>query len=141
MLQAVAKRYALALFEIAEQRDAMEVFDDQAHLLEAVFDDGLVRKFFGSPRISDAEKKKALDKIFSERLEREMLFLLKLLIDRRNEVVSRQQILQSVWGYDVFPSTRTIDNFILSFRKYFEGDPKNPQYFLSVRGVGYKFVG
>jgi len=66
--------------------------------------------------------------------------LLKLLIDREGEVVSRQQILQSVWGYDVYPSTRTIDNFILSFRKYFEEDPKNPQYFLSVRGVGYKFV-
>lgn len=66
--------------------------------------------------------------------------LLKLLIDRRNEVVSRQQILQSVWGYDVYPSTRTIDNFILSFRKYFEDDPRNPQYFQSIRGVGYKFV-
>lgn len=66
--------------------------------------------------------------------------LLKLLIDRKNEVVSRQQILQAVWGYDVYPSTRTIDNFILSFRKYFEEDPKNPKFFLSVRGVGYKFV-
>ncbi len=66
--------------------------------------------------------------------------LLKLLIDRVNEVVSREQILQFVWGYDVFPSTRTIDNFILSFRKYFENDPKNPKFFHSVRGVGYKFV-
>ena len=74
-------------------------------------------------------------------LTKKEAMLLKLLIDRRNEVVSRQQILQSVWGYDVYPSTRTIDNFILSFRKYFEEDPKNPQYFLSVRGVGYKFVG
>ncbi len=66
--------------------------------------------------------------------------LLKLLIERRNEVVSREQILQFVWGYDVFPSTRTIDNFILAFRKYFEDDPKNPKYFHSVRGVGYKFT-
>jgi two-component system, OmpR family, alkaline phosphatase synthesis response regulator PhoP len=66
--------------------------------------------------------------------------LLKLLIDRKNEVVSRNQILQSVWGYDVYPSTRTIDNFILSFRKYFEPDPKNPRFFISVRGIGYKFV-
>lgn len=74
-------------------------------------------------------------------LTKKEAMLLKLLIDRRNEVVSRQQILQSVWGYDVYPSTRTIDNFILSFRKYFEADPKNPQFFLSVRGVGYKFVG
>ncbi|HKK76065.1 MAG TPA: response regulator transcription factor [Saprospiraceae bacterium] len=73
-------------------------------------------------------------------LTKKEAMLLKLLIDRRNEVVSRQQILQSVWGYDVYPSTRTIDNFILSFRKYFEEDPKNPQFFLSVRGVGYKFV-
>lgn len=65
--------------------------------------------------------------------------LLKLLIDRENEVVSRQQILQSVWGYDVYPSTRTIDNFILSFRKYFEENPREPKHFLSIRGVGYKF--
>ena len=72
-------------------------------------------------------------------LTKKEAMLLKLLIDRKNEVVSRQQILQSVWGYDVFPSTRTIDNFILSFRKYFEINPKKPQFFLSVRGVGYKF--
>ncbi len=73
-------------------------------------------------------------------LTRKEAMLLKLLIDRKNEVVSRQQILQSVWGYDVYPSTRTIDNFILSFRKYFEKDPRNPVYFHSVRGVGYKFT-
>ncbi|MDF1867285.1 MAG: response regulator transcription factor [Saprospiraceae bacterium] len=74
-------------------------------------------------------------------LTKKEAMLLKLLIDRKNEVVSRQQILQSVWGYDVYPSTRTIDNFILSFRKYFENQPKNPEFFHSVRGVGYKFVG
>lgn len=65
--------------------------------------------------------------------------LLKLLIDRKNQVVSRQQILQTVWDYDVYPSTRTIDNFILSFRKYFETNPKEPVYFQSIRGVGYTF--
>jgi len=74
-------------------------------------------------------------------LTKKEAMLLKLLVDRKDEVVSRQQILQSVWGYDVYPSTRTIDNFILNFRKYFEVDPKSPQFFLSVRGVGYKFVG
>lgn len=66
--------------------------------------------------------------------------LLKLLTEHRNEVVSRETILETVWGYDIYPSTRTIDNFILAFRKYFEKDPKNPKYFLSVRGVGYRFV-
>ncbi|MEY4927652.1 MAG: hypothetical protein RI894_2088, partial [Bacteroidota bacterium] len=73
-------------------------------------------------------------------LTKKEAMLLKLLIERRNEVVSRQQILQSVWGYDVYPSTRTIDNFILTFRKYFERDPRNPTYFHSVRSVGYKFM-
>ena len=72
-------------------------------------------------------------------LTKKEAMLLKLLIDRKNEVVSRNNILQFVWGYDVFPSTRTIDNFILSFRKYFEEDPHNPRYFQSIRGVGYKF--
>ncbi len=66
--------------------------------------------------------------------------MLKLLIEKKNEVVSRDAILKSVWGDDVFPSGRTIDNFVLSFRKYFEPDPKQPRYFHSIRGVGYKFT-
>ncbi len=72
-------------------------------------------------------------------LTKKETMLLKLLIEKRNTVVSRQEILQAVWGYDVFPSTRTIDNFILSFRKYFEANPKAPKYFKSIRGVGYRF--
>jgi len=66
--------------------------------------------------------------------------LLKLLIENKNEVVPREKILQAVWGYNVYPTTRTIDNFILGFRKYFEEDSRNPQYFHSVRGVGYKYT-
>ncbi len=73
-------------------------------------------------------------------LTKKEAMLLKLLVERKNEVVSRNQILQFVWGYDIFPSTRTIDNFILSFRKYFEPEPHNPKHFLSIRGIGYKFV-
>ena len=66
--------------------------------------------------------------------------LLRLFIDHPNAVISREQMLKNVWGYDVFPSTRTIDNFILSLRKYFETDLKNPKHFHSIRGVGYKFT-
>ena len=65
--------------------------------------------------------------------------LLKLLIDKKNQVVSRDIILELVWGIDVYPSTRTIDNYLLNFRKYFEENPKNSQFFHSIRGVGYKF--
>lgn len=72
-------------------------------------------------------------------LTRKELALLKLLIERKNEVVSRNEILKVVWGYDVFPSTRTIDNFILNFRKNFEQDPRHPVFFISIRSVGYKF--
>lgn len=73
-------------------------------------------------------------------LSKKEVMLLKLLIENRNEVVTREKILQSVWGYNVFPTTRTIDNFILNFRKYFEKDSRSPEYFQSVRGVGYKYT-
>ena len=65
---------------------------------------------------------------------------MKLLIQKKNEIVSRQELLRHVWGYDVYPSTRTVDNFISALRKYFEKDPKSPEYIVSVRGVGYMFV-
>lgn len=72
-------------------------------------------------------------------LSKKETMLLKLLIENKNEVVPREKILQSVWGYNVYPTTRTIDNFILNFRKYFEEDSRNPIFFHSVRGVGYKY--
>lgn len=72
-------------------------------------------------------------------LSKKETMLLKLLIENKNEVVPREKILQAVWGYNVYPTTRTIDNFILNFRKYFEADSRNPKYFHSVRGVGYKY--
>jgi two-component system alkaline phosphatase synthesis response regulator PhoP len=72
-------------------------------------------------------------------LSKKETMLLKLLVENKNEVVPREKILQSVWGYNVYPTTRTIDNFILNFRKYFEEDSRNPKYFHSVRGVGYKY--
>jgi two-component system alkaline phosphatase synthesis response regulator PhoP len=66
--------------------------------------------------------------------------LLRLLTEHEGEVVSREQILQIVWGYNVYPTTRTIDNFILNFRKFFERDSRNPRHFHSIRGIGYKFT-
>ncbi len=72
-------------------------------------------------------------------LSKKEAMLLKLLLENKNEVVTREKILQMVWGYNVYPTTRTIDNFILSFRKYFEEDTRNPKHFHSVRGMGYKY--
>src|ERR1019366_1523938 len=73
----------------------------------------------------------------AQRLTKREVLLLKLLIDRKGQVVSREQILETIWGVDVYPSTRTIDNYILAFRKYFEINPKEPRHFHSIRGVGY----
>ena len=66
--------------------------------------------------------------------------LLKLFIEKKDQVISRQEILEKVWGYDVYPSSRTIDNFVLLFRKVFEKNLPSSTYFKSVRGVGYKFT-
>ena len=66
--------------------------------------------------------------------------ILKCLHERAGEVVPREAVLETVWGYDVYPSTRTIDNFILRLRKRFERDPEDPRHFHTVRGVGYRFT-
>jgi len=73
-------------------------------------------------------------------LGKKEMMILQLLTDRDGETVSRDEMLDIVWGVDVYPSTRTIDNFILNFRKYFEADPRHPKHFHSIRGVGYRFV-
>ncbi|MFT7343895.1 MAG: two-component system alkaline phosphatase synthesis response regulator PhoP [Lentimonas sp.] len=65
--------------------------------------------------------------------------LLKLFNNEEGKVVSRDEILDKVWGKDQFPTSRTIDNYILAFRKIFEQDPKQAKHFHSIRGVGYKF--
>ena len=67
--------------------------------------------------------------------------LLRYLVDHEGKVVSRNELLQRVWGMARPPATRTIDTFMLNLRKYFEGDPSKPVHFLSVRGMGYRFVG
>lgn len=71
--------------------------------------------------------------------ERE-LAILRLLAKRQGEVVSRDDILDEVWGGDVFPSSRTIDNYVMRLRKLFEPDPSGPVYIHTVWGVGYRFT-
>lgn len=91
--------------------------------------------------IIDFKAQEASTKSYGKiQLSKKETMLLKLLIENKNEVVPREKILQAVWGYNVYPTTRTIDNFILNFRKYFEEDSRNPRFFHSVRGVGYKYT-
>ena len=66
--------------------------------------------------------------------------LLKILTNQQNEVVSREEILNALWPENSSPNSRTIDNYILNFRKHFEANPKQPKHFISLRGIGYKFI-
>ena len=66
--------------------------------------------------------------------------ILRLLAEREGEVVSRDEIMDHVWGGDTFPSTRTIDNFIVRLRRHFEPDSDSPTYIHTVWGVGYRFT-
>jgi DNA-binding response OmpR family regulator len=64
---------------------------------------------------------------------------MKYLVDNKNKIVTREELLQNVWHTNPNVETRTVDNFIARLRKYFEDDPSNPKYIVSVRGKGYKF--
>ncbi len=71
-------------------------------------------------------------------LSKKEVQLIQLLYKHKNQVVSRDRILREISDNDLYASARTIDNLIVNLRKYFEEDSKNPQLFLSIRGVGYK---
>ncbi len=66
--------------------------------------------------------------------------LLKYFTEHPDEVLSRNMILDAIWGYNEYPSSRTVDNFILHYRKYFEPNPSAPIYFHTEFGTGYKFT-
>jgi DNA-binding response OmpR family regulator len=65
---------------------------------------------------------------------------LKFLVQNAERVISRDELLSEVWGYQNYPSTRTVDNHILKIRQKLERDPANPVHFRTVHGVGYKFI-
>lgn len=67
--------------------------------------------------------------------------ILRLMVSNKGVVISRDRLLNEVWGYDAYPSTRTVDNQIVKLRQKLEDDPENPRFILTIRGTGYKFVG
>ncbi|MFH1980702.1 MAG: response regulator transcription factor [Pseudomonadota bacterium] len=93
---------------------------------------------FGENRI-DMQTGMAQCQTGSVQLTEQELKLLKLFVRHRGKPLRRSKILEIGWGYTGGMTTRTVDNFIVRFRKYFENDPKNPEFFKSIRGVGYVF--
>ncbi len=100
---------------------------------------GATLRFGGNEVDFRAFRGKSWNGVPQELTEKEAM-ILKVLAERPGEIVSREDLLERVWGYDVFPSTRTVDNFILRLRKRFEQDPAQPKHFLTVWGVGYRFM-
>lgn len=84
--------------------------------------------------ITDIETNESIE------LSKKEIALLKLFFSKRGEVVSREEILDEIWGENQNPTSRTIDNYVLNLRKILEENPKNPQFIHSVRGVGYKLT-
>ncbi len=83
----------------------------------------------------EASKKKILIKLSAKEFQ-----IVKFFIEHEGEVLGRDKLLDEVWGYDVFPTTRTVDNYILSIRKKIEDNPAEPKHLITVHTSGYKFV-
>ena len=96
-------------------------------------------------RLEDLEIDFTLFKIRLKERESDLTSLeaeiLKYFISHKGEVVKRDVLLDKIWGYERYPTTRTIDNHILKLRKKVEVDPSRPKYILSVYGEGYRFLG
>jgi two-component system alkaline phosphatase synthesis response regulator PhoP len=73
-------------------------------------------------------------------LSQKETMILRCLAEKPGEVVSRAEILDRVWGYEAFPTQRTIDNFIVRLRRVLEPDPQAPRYIHTVRGTGYRLT-
>ncbi len=102
--------------------------------------DGLSRYRFGDVEI-DFDKFSATRDDEALDLTPKEFDILRLLISSRGDLVTRDRLLDVVWGYDVYPTTRTVDNHILKLRKKLEEDPASPKHILSIYGEGYQFVG
>ena len=88
----------------------------------------------------DFKKQEATKKKLPLKLSAKEFQIIKFFIEHEGEVLGRDRLLDEVWGYDVFPTTRTVDNYILSIRKKIEDDPAEPKHLITVPTAGYKFV-
>jgi two-component system alkaline phosphatase synthesis response regulator PhoP len=95
---------------------------------------------FGSVEV-DFDRQEALRDGKRVELTGKEFEVLRLLARHAGEIVTRDQLLNEVWGYETYPTTRTVDNHILRLRQKLESDPANPRHILSIYGEGYKFVG
>jgi len=97
------------------------------------------RSSFGSVQI-DFKKHEAVNKGKPIKMSTKEFEILHFFINHEQEVIHRDTLLNEVWGYDIYPTTRTVDTFILNLRKKIEDDPAHPKHLITVHGTGYKFL-
>ncbi len=112
----------------------------RAHLRRIERTGAAVSKFSFNNIMLDFKKQKATKDDKSLKLSTKEFEIMNFFARHVDEVVSRDMLLDEVWGYDVFPSTRTVDNYILSLRRKLESDPAHPKHILTVHTSGYRFV-
>lgn len=134
-LKAGGTDYLAKPFDLEELLLRINILIDRASTSKEI--DGLK---IGSKMVDFKTYQVSENGIMQSELSKKEIELLKLFSEKEGQVVSRDEILDKVWGADQYPTSRTIDNFILAFRKTFEVNPKEPKYFHSVRGVGYRFT-
>jgi two-component system alkaline phosphatase synthesis response regulator PhoP len=94
---------------------------------------------FGSVRLQ-LRGRQAFKEGREVKLTRKEFDLLRYLIEHRDEIITRDRLLDEVWGYDQFPTTRTVDMHVLRLRQKFEDDPEHPRFIVTAHGQGYRFV-
>lgn len=112
----------------------------RAHLRRATNQVAMIEKYAFADVQLDFQKYKATKKGVPVELSPKEFELLKFLVNHRGETVTREQLLDAVWGYDAMTFTRTVDNHIAKVRQKIEDNPDEPQYILTVHRVGYRFV-
>jgi DNA-binding response OmpR family regulator len=94
---------------------------------------------FGNVQV-DFKKQEALKNKKKLKLSVKEFEILKFFVERAGDVITRDMLLDKIWGYETYPVTRTVDNYILSLRKKIEDNPSEPKHLLTVHTAGYKFV-
>ena len=113
----------------------------RAHLRRATHEVSTIENYaFGDIKV-DFQKFKATKNNHSIELSPREFELLSFLVNHRGETVTREQLLDAVWGYDAMIYTRTVDNHVAKLRQKIESDPENPAFILTIYRVGYRFVG
>lgn len=136
-LEQGADDYVPKPFDVAEMIARVNALVRRSQADRELPADQIVR--IGEHKI-DLDTRRASSNEGDVQLSEKEVLLLRMLVRSRGRVLTRSDILEDVWGMDVSPTERTVDNFILRLRKLFEPEPERPRHILTVRGEGYRFV-